>query len=249
MSLIKMVGMEVDGSHISAEIPAKKVVFVKGRFREHFLYAVESLLARDFSGYYGELDKQVGKSYHELDGEYYLLFNDGAIQARDKAVQVTGVVPSTHVIRYNGVDDKFRSFCLSQGLTTYSTVYTDMRNYSHAIDDAKWIRLMMTVNDLLGFNFVQLIDDKLQFCPRAEHHVSPAGQKFMYMLMAECYLTPPDVLRRVLLLSDIPYLDKEMQIKFIKKLSDIPGLSLILSTAAVDFTDIKEGTSMSFLSV
>lgn len=249
MSLIRMVGFEVDGSPVSVEIPSKKTVFVRGRLREHFLYVVESLLARDVTGYYGELDMQAGKHYRDLDGELFLLFNDGGIQARDKVVQVNGIVPSTHVIRYIGVDDKFRSFCLEQGLTTYSTVYTDMRDYSHVINDAKWVRLVMTVNDLLGFEFAVLEDGHLRFNPLEGHAVSPEGQKFMYMLMAECYLTPANVARRVLLLSDIPYLDKELQLKFLKKLSDIPGLSLILSTADVDFTDIKEGSSISFLSV
>ena len=249
MSILKMVSMTVDGHVVSHEIPGKKTVFVRGRLAEHFLYVIESLLAMDVSGYYGELDKQAGVGYKELEGENFVLFNDGCIKSVDKVVQTTGIVPKTHVIRYNGVGSDFRSFYLEPGLSTYSTVYTDMRDYSHVIDDAKWVRLIATVNDLLGFEFVRLDNEKLLFNPVDGHKISVDGQKFAYMLMAESYLTPSDTYRRILLLSDIPYFDKETQLKLLHRLGTIPGLSLILSTAKVDFADIKEGSSITFLSV
>ena len=248
MSLIKFVSMTIDGGKKGVELPDVKTVIVKGKLKEHFLYVVESLLAMDTSGYYGQVDKQTGSNYKELDEEVYMLFQDGGIRSENQLVQVTGVVPNTHVIRYTGAGETFRSFYMEPGLSTYSSVYTDMRKYSHVIPDAKWFRLIAMVNDLLGFEFVSLDTEGLHFAPRADCWISVEGQKFVYLLMAESYLTP-DGYKRVLLLSDIPYLEKEAQIKLLRRLSDIPGFGVTLSTAVVEFTDITAGSSISFLSV
>lgn len=248
MSLIKHVSMTIDGGKKSMELSDARTIIVRGRMKEHFLYVVESLLAMDTSGYYGEIDKQAGANYKDIEDEAFVLFQDGGIRSVDKVVQTSGVVPSTHVIRYTGADEKFRSFYMEQGLSTYSTVYTDMRKYSHVISDAKWFRLLAMVNDLLGFEFVTADDGELAFHPMNGFPVSPDGQKFIYLLMAECYLTP-EKYRRVLLLSDIPYLTTELQIKFLKRLGDIPGHGVTFSTSKVEFTDIQERDSISFLSV
>lgn len=248
MSVIKYVGMQVDGGDVGVEFPNKRALFVRGKLNEHFLYVVESLLARDTTGYYSELDSHAGKSYKDIDGELLMLFNDGAIRSSERVIQVTGVLPSIHVVRYIGVGNTFRSFYLESSLSTYSTVYTDMRKYSHIIDDAKWVRLIAVVNDLLGFEFVSLDESGLHFSPSEGHHFSVEAQKFIYMLMAECYLTP-DGFRRILLLSDIPFLEKSDEVKFINKLCDIPGGSLALSTAWVSADDIEPYKSMSFLGV
>lgn len=246
MSLIKVVGMNVDGSDLSFELPDAKVIFLRGRLKEHFLYVMESLLSMDASGYYGELDCH---EQADLSGGAFMLFSGGgAVKSKDKFVEATGLIPPTHVIRYTGKGQTFRSFYMERGLSTYSPVYTDMRRYSHAIDDAKWIRLIGVVNNLLGFEFVRLIDGRLDFHPKAGLPISQEGQKFVYMLMAECYLTP-DKYKRVLLLSDIPYLDRQDELRLIQRLSYINGHLLALSTAGVDFSDIKPGSSISFLSV
>lgn len=248
MSLIKYVGMQIDGGDVGVEFPNKTILFVRGRLNEHFLYVMESLLARDTSGYYSDLDSHAGKLYSDIDGHLVMLFNDGAIQSNERVIQVSGVLPSIHVVRYIGVGTTFRSFHLESSLSTYSTVYSDMRKYSHVIDDAKWVRLISVVNDLLGFEFVKLEDEKLSFSPSADCKFSIEAQKFVYMLMAECYLTP-DGFRRILLLSDIPFLEKEDEVKFINKLCAIPGASLTLSTSEVGTSDIEPYNSMSFLSV
>lgn len=249
MPLIKFVSMSIEGGKKGVELPDANTIIVRGRLKDHFLYTVESLLGMDTTGYYGELDKQSGAEYSSIDDETYLLFSgDGGIMFKDRSVQTRGVVPNTHVIRYVGADANFRSFYMEQGLSTYSTVYTDMRKFSHVIIDAKWLRLISTVNNLLGFEFVSLSDGALHFSPKSDMPISEDGQKFVYMLMAESYLTP-DGYKRVLLLADIPFLDKEAQLKLFKRLSDIAGFGLILTTADLDFTDISEGTSISFLSV
>lgn len=248
MPLIKSVSMTVDGSKVAKELPDVRTVVVKGKLKEHFLYTIESLLAMDTSGYYGAIDGKA--SYRDLDGEHYLLFRDGSsgIRSMDKVCQTTGVVPSTHVIRYTGDDIKFRSFYMEQGLSSYSSVYTDMRKYSHAITDAQWCRLIMLVDNLLGFEFVVFEDGALRFNPQDGMPLSAEAQKFIYMIMAECYLTPPNY-KRVLLLSDIPYLDNQMQIKLFKRLGELPGFGITLTTADIGFTDIQERDSISFLNL
>lgn len=249
MSVIKFASFQdADGGLIGVELPNKKTIFVRGKLSEHFLYVVESMLARDTSGYYGKLDGSAGKSYQDVDGEMCLLFNDGAIRSNERVIQVNGALPSTHVIRYTGVDSTFRSFLLENSLTTHSPVYSDMRKYSHIIDDAKWVRLIAVVNNLLGFEFAKLSDGSLSFSPRTDCHFTVEAQKFMYMLMAECYLTP-DGFSRILLLSDMPFLEKEDEIKFISCLGTIPYHSLTLSTSRASMDDIQAYESMSLISV
>lgn len=243
MSLIKFVSMSVDGGKKGVEVPDVKTVIIRGRLKNRFLNVVESLLAMDVSGYNAQLDGQ-----ESIDDEAYILFKDGGIRAKDGVAELQGVVPPTHVIRYAGSGDKFRSFYLSPTLSTYSPVYTDMRKYSHVIVDSRWYRLISIVNDLLNFEFVRLEDGNLSFSPRSDMPVSVEGQKFVYMLMAECYLTPENF-KRVLLLSDIPSLDTATQLKLFQRLGVIPGFGVIFSAAGVEFTDVKEGTSISFLSV
>lgn len=248
MSLIKVVGFQVDGHEVSFELSQKKTIYVKGQYREHIMYIMESLLARDGSGYYWDLDTRRDAKYKEVEGKSYILFNDGGIMCQDKVVQVNGLVPNIHVIRYTGQDYTFRSFYLQNGLSEYSPIYTDMRKYSHVFDDAKWVRLMVTLNDLLGFEFVRRVGDELQFSPNEASEIPVKCQEFMYMLMAECYLTPGGTYSRVLLLSVIPGMPKTIQQKFIQRLGEIPGATLTMSSAPMEITDIKDGTSITFLS-
>lgn len=246
MSLLKSVSTEIKGNKVQVNFPEKKTIVLRGQNALHILYTVESLLAQDFTEYYSELDKQYGYYYGNLEGTSILVFNDSAIFGRDKQVKVQGLVPNVHVIRY--LDANFRSFYLSSNLTNFSPVYTDMRHYSHIIQDAQWVRLVSVVNNVLGFELVEFKNNDLFFKFQSNNEISIQGQQIVYLLMAECFLTPPNY-HRVLLIPEIEYLPKEVYIRFLEALDNIKGHTLTLSVSDIQPMDLKASSVISFLNV
>ena len=72
--------------------------------------------------------------------------------------------------------------------------------------------------------------------------------QIIYMLIAECFLTPKGY-HRVLLLPNISYLSKEVQLNLLEVLDNIKGHSLTLSTAGVDVLDISGRRAITVLNI
>lgn len=247
MSLIKSINTEISGRGVQVYLPEKKTIILKGVNSLHIIHILECLLGQDFTGYYWELDKQYGFRYNEVSGVSSVVFNAGAILGKDKVIQLQGVVPNIHVIRYlNGYT--FRSFYLSTTVGADTTLYSDMTKYSHVLQENQWIRLVVLVNSLIGFEFVRLDEESLKFDFRNDADISVDGQKLIYSLLAECFLTP-DGYSRVLLLPDMSVLPNDKQVRFLEVLDDIKGHTLTLSTAKISASDVKENSIISFLNV
>lgn len=247
MSLIKSMSTEISSRNIQVCFPEKKTIILRGTNALHIMHIIECLLGQDFTGYYWELDKQYGFNYNEVSGVSSVVFNSGAILGKDKVIQVQGVVPNIHVIRYlNGYT--FRSFYLTTTVGTYAPLYNDLTKYSHILQDTQWIRLISLVNNLVGFELVKLEDSTLKFFFSSEFNISIDGQKLIYSLLAECFITP-DNYSRVLLLPDMSILPKDIQIKYLETLDNIKGHTLTLSTANISPSDLDEKSVISFLNV
>lgn len=247
MSLIKSINTEISGRGVQVYLPEKKTIILKGINALHVIHILECLLGQDFTGYYWELDKQYGFRYSEVSGVSSVVFNAGAILGKDKVIQLQGVVPNIHVIRYlNGYT--FRSFYLSTTVGADATLYSDMTKYSHVLQENQWIRLLALVNNLVGFELVRLDGESLKFAFRNDVDISVDGQKLIYSLLAECFLTPEGY-SRVLLLPDMSVLPSDKQVRFLEVLDDIKGHTLTLSTAKISASDIKENSIISFLNV
>lgn len=246
MSLLKSISTEINGRKAQVTFPDKKSIVLKGQNALHMLFVVESLLAQDLSGYYSEVDKKDGFNYGDIEGLSSLTFNDGAIFGKDNMCKAQGILPNIHVIRCLGTT--FRSFYLSQELSGYSTVYNDMRHYSHIIQDAQWIRLLALVNNIVGFEMVSMKNGDLSFSFMDNYGISVEGQQIIYLLMAECFLTP-DNYSRVLLIPNMSCLDNQTQIRFLEVLDDIKGHTLTLSTASIQPSELSESSCISFLNV
>lgn len=247
MSLIKCVTTEISGRVIQVNLPEKKTLILRGSTALHLLHIVECLLGQDFTGYYWNLDKSYGFNYEEVSGESSIIFNDGAVFGKDKVTQVQGVIPNIHVIRYlSGYT--IRSFYLSTTVSSFSPIYDNLTKYYGILQDTQWVRLIMLVNNVLGFEFVRLEEDKLEFNQLRGSYISVEGQKLVYSIISECFLTP-DKYSRVLLLPDIDVLPKDIQVRFLEVLDNIKGHTLTLSTANLGFEDIKGRSIISFLNV
>lgn len=247
MSLLKSLNTEVNNRALQVNFPDKKSLILRGTNALQVIHIVECLLSQDFTGYYAELDKKYGFRYDNVYGLSSLVFNAGAILGKNKETQVQGVVPNIHTIRYLGCYT-IRSFYLTNVAGTYAPLYNNMTRYSHVIQDIRWVRLLALVNNVVGFELVKLENEQLKFNFVENGEIGVDGQKLIYSLIAECFLTP-DGYSRVLLLPDMNILPKNIQVRFLELLDDINGHTLTLSTANIIPSDIKTTSIISFLNV
>lgn len=248
MSLVKGIELGVSHKKIKLELPKKKTIILRGSVSETILYVVESLLSNDFTGYNFELDRQYGFNYDRITGECCVNFNEGVIRGRHKTVSIKGEIPKIHCIRYLGACNQLRSFVLAYNSPNFDLVTTDTRKYSPIIDDVYWNRLVGLTNSVIGAEVVTFKDKKLDFKFLEDYPITVEGQQIIYMLIAECFLTPKGY-HRVLLLPNIPYLSKEVQLNLLEVLDNIKGHSLTLSTAEVDVLDISGRRAITALNI
>lgn len=247
MSLLKVLNTELNNRPLQVNFPDKKSIVLRGFNAIQVIHIVECLLSQDFTGYYAELDKSYGFNYSQVTGLSSLIFNSGAILGKDKETQVQGIVPNIHVIRYLN-NYTFRSLYLTTVAGTYAPLYNDMTKYSHVIQDVQWVRLLALVNNIVGFELVKLENNEIKFSFNTNSEISIEGQKLIYSLLAECFITPEGY-SRVLLLPNISILPKNIQVKFLELLDDINGHTLTLSTADINPNDLKASSIISFLNV
>ena len=245
--LIKGVKTEVNGNLLSVPFPDKKTIILRGSNGLQILHIVESLLSNDFTGYYFEADKQYGFYYKPVTGMSQLAFNDGSIYGKDKAIHTQGVIPKIHCIRYLGKSNKIRSFVISNDLQ-YSELYVDTTKYSTALTVAQWMRLISLINKVVGFEMVTLEDEQLSIQFREDYEIPVEGQQIIYMLIAECFVTPQGY-SRVLLLPDIPYLSGKVQAELLETIDNINGHTLTLSSGSVQLSDFSPNSIVSYLIV
>lgn len=248
MSLLKKVSTVINGQTVDVNLPNKKTIILRGRNALQVMFIIESLLRQDFTDYFRQLDSQYGFNYLEPEGTSYIMFNDGIVMGKDGAIQFQGVVPNIHVIRYLGASNKIRSSYMTEVMNTQANTEVDMTKYSHIIYDAQWIRLVASVNTILGFEFVKLENEQLHFNFDNTKSIGIEGQEIIYLLIAECTLTPQGY-SRVLLLPNIPYLDAKTQVKLLEVLDNFRGHSLTLSLANIQPSDLSASSIISFLNV
>ena len=236
---------EINGKLLSLKFPDKKSIILRGTNNVQIIYIMECLLSNDFTGYYKDLDRKYGYDYKDI-GTSDLIFDEGRLQGKDKVISTWGKTPNIHCIRYlrNG---NFRSF-LCSGDIAFSELYTNMTEYSNVIPYTSWLRLCSMVNSFIESNIVDIVNNKLIFNWDENCEYSIEAQKFIYCIIAECFLTPKGYYR-VLLLPDIELLNKSSQIKLIEYLDNIVGHKMTLSTVDVQFNDLSESSTVSLLNV
>lgn len=246
--LIKGVEGNIDNHKVSIVFPDKKSIILKGTYSLELMYLIESLLSNDMTGYYAKADVEYGISYKEIGANAQIAFNDGLLYSKDQSVFTKGTVPIIHIIRYL-TDDKFRSIITGdETIKGCGSIYSDMTKYSTILNYPTWQRLVFLTNSLLGYDMVSADNNTLKFnIVEGKNNWSGKAQKFVYLLLAECFVTPKNV-HRVLLIPKIDILSKEQQIRLFSVLDNIKGHSLLLSNLDVKFNDLT-GTSIQLISV
>lgn len=248
MSVIKRVSTQVKGKTCSVSIPDSKTVILRGRLNLQILFTVESLLARDFTGNLAKIDSQYRYHYEPFEGESRLEFLNGVIIGANQTVKVEGEIPKIHCIRYlgNGFEE-IRSFLLSE-TAVVNRLYTNTVKYTSALSPKSWVRMIAMVNSVVGYQMVTLTGTDLKFNFESDDEIDEEGKKLIYLLISECFLTPDDY-TRVVILPDISCLYPEVQVKLLDTLDNIAGHSLTLSAARLQPSDILNSQSIKMINI
>lgn len=236
----------ISNRKVSIQFPDKKSIIIKGSNTKEVIRIIEALLGQDMTDYYTTKDKEYGYEYKAIGGDAQLVYTDGIIYSKNQVVGTKGKIPKTHVIRYLH-RGKFRSFITEED-TVKSTIYTDMTKYSNVLPKQSWFRLIKMVNNYLGFDYIQLENDKLSFNYQSDSEFSETAVKFVYMITSECFLTPTYA-NRVVLLNDIDILTKAQKIKLIEMLDNIKGHSLLISDTLVNYSDLSSNSCVSVINI
>ena len=121
-----------------------------------------------------------------------------------------------------------------------SPVSFNMTTYSNVITQDKWVRLFQVVNDILKFEFVKMQNGNLVFCFDTNNtEYSVDAQKLVYLLVAECFLTP-DNYKRVIMLTGVEMLSAQQQCNLVKKLGKLGNhiAGIICTDDVFDITDM-----------
>ena len=248
MSAVKSLTTQIKGRDRVIPFPAKKTIILRGMLGMDILHIVESLVTCDMTGYYSAQDVKYGFHYNEPTAETLLSFEGGNLRGLNKVVTCCGSIPNIHCIRSIGNSfPNLRSTLLSQSgdLNQVSTVLT---HYSSVLSDKQWLRLVTMVNSIVGYDMCRLNGHELLLDLEYDCDISEDGRKIIYLLVAECFLTPEGY-SRLLLVPDIGSLYPDVQIKLLGMLDNISGHMLTLSTARVQTSDLVSSESIVLINV
>lgn len=255
MGLVSVIHTKINGKESSVKIPDKKTVILRGTHNVSVLFAVESLLNFDMTNYYLERDKSKGYHYAVPDGECYISFGDtGRLVGLGGKVTSQGNVPKIHCVRYlrDEAGGSIRSFIISEEGDTPYQLSTNLTKYSVKLPDSSWFRLTSMVNKVIGFDFCELRarggNKEVYFKYDDAKTISVDGCKAVFMLLAECFLTPEGY-HRIMLVPEIECLEAKKQLALLDALSNVKGHALTLSTVGVSMMDVADYENMSYLSV
>lgn len=216
----------------AVKLPDKKTVVLQGENKENIMYLIETLLSRDYTDYYAKIDRNYGFYYFPLSKISVLEFTNGKIIGKKSTIKINGEIPKIHCIRYVK-DGIIRSFLCSDYTEKNNCALTEnLTRYTDRIDETIWNKLLKTVNDFIGYDVVTVKDKELHF-NFTPNQYSVEAQKTIYMLISECFITPSDYLR-IVLLSDIETLTVEQQLELIKVLDNIKGHEMLFTTCPIE---------------
>ena len=244
--LLKSIKMTVNNKKISFDFKNKRNIILSGTNKMNLICALEMLLSSDFNNNIATKDAVYGFNYADITDSILVFSNDSLLAGKGGRVVKQGNIPKIHCIRYtkNGT---LRSYIFSD-VACNASVGKSLTEYSSVLNDTDWFRLCATVNKFIGKNIVDIYNGKLLFNFATDIEYSEEAQKFIYLLFAECMLTPDDF-NRVVLLNDIDLLDKSAQLKLLDYLDSMKNHSCCISTVNVSFDDISSKSNIALLSI
>lgn len=239
--MFRNIQFTINKRKVSFDFKGKQNIVVSGANKLNLIYCLEMILGKSFNTDISTKDSVYGIKYDDITDCMLTFNNDSVIVGKGSMVVSKGAVPKVHCIRYSS-GGTIRSYVFSDELCN-ANIGLDLTKYSRVLSDTDWYRLCALTNKFLGINIVDVKNEQLLFNFVDNYKYSIDVQKFVYLLFAECMLTPTGF-SRVLLLGDIQFLSNDDQIRLIGYLSSIRYHSCIISTINISLDEVTNNISL-----
>lgn len=239
--MFRNIQFTINKHKVSFDFKGRQNIVVSGSNKMNLIYCMEMLLGKCFNSDIGTKDAVYGVTYSDISDCILTFTNDSMIAGKGSMVVSKGVVPKIHCIRHSG-EGTIRSYVFSDELCN-ANIGLSLTQYSRVLSDVDWYRLITLTNKFLDAKVVDVKNEQLEFNFIDGYKYSIEAQKFVYLLFAECMLTPTGF-SRVLLLGDIPFLSEDDQIRLMGYLSSIRYHSCSISTINISLDKVSENISL-----
>lgn len=198
---------------------------------------IEALYMNDYTGYYNTYDKDMGFDCDLFTGSADITFTEGgSLSGKLTApVKVEGKVNDYHLVRLLP-DGSIRSLGKRSNADEVARISTNMLHYNNALSGVEWQKLAVSMNRIFDSSVIEVGRNTLKF------NTMDIKVKTVYLLVAECYLTPVDT-QRIVLLPDINKMlgsDLILTHSLLSELSKINRLDMILGTEYYDMGTVAK---------
>ena len=238
----KQITTNLDDHFINIMLPDKKSIVLKGdrEVKDCIFDVVKAILGCDYTGVMSE-----NFNRNLFTSSSSLVFTNGELFIRDKAVVRKGKVPRLHYLEYAG-GTSIQSFLVTE--STESTILgCDLTIYTPLLPMDAWLRLIAMINKVVGFEFVTLTNENLNFNFDTSS-MSEDALKVIYLLIAESFATPEDYLRLVLI-RDFGCIPRNKMGELIEVLDNIRGLEMVICSAEISPESLSKHSVVTFVSI
>lgn len=225
--ILRRFGTVLDGSFVDIDFIRSSedgVLKVGGVYADEVIFLIESLLAHDFTDNFANRDVAYGLRSHTYSGTSTLRFTDGELIGGGGIVKEIGKLPDIHCVR-NLSQGCVRSFILNT--ENDHRIGKDLLSYSDVLSKKQWFRLASVMNALLNFKFVEFDGSSILFNKTETEEWSDKVLMAVYMLVAECFVTPVGT-TRVVLLSDMSFLTESQLSRLLVTLKSIDKNEIVI---------------------
>ena len=239
---LKQITTSLDGNFVNVILPDKKSIVLKGdrKTKDYIFDVIKAMLGCDYTGVMFE-----NFDINLFNSSASLVFANGELFIRDKAVVSKGNVPKLHYIEYSG-GNYIQSFLVT-GSTENTLIGYDLTCYTPLISMETWIRLITMVNSLVGFEFVTLTNGKIDFNFDSSV-MDEDALKIIYLLIAESFTSPKDY-SRLVLIRDFDCIPRNKMGELIEVLDNIGGLERIICSAEISPSSLSKNSVVTFVSI
>ena len=202
------------------------------------MHCLESLIIGDTVGYLQDYDRQYNCYYSKNEDSELSFDNNSSIKIANRRIYFNGTTPSIHCVRHIG-NGEIRSTLLNNNIADAPNSVA-MYRYSDALTKNQWVRCIEIVNSIIGADIVMLNSNKdLIFDFKSDYEYSIQAQQFIYTIVAECFLTPENY-KRLVLLPKLDFLTTRQSLNLIKALGKLAKHELLITDLKVNPAEIRE---------
>ena len=249
--LFKQLKCNLNDRTVSIDFKEGSCQIINSSYILEIMHILETLIIGDSVGYLQDYDRSLGCYYSNNDESELIFSNNSSVRIFNRKVFFNGEIPKIHCVRHIS-NAKIRSSLLNGSIIEEPT-NVDMTKYSNAITDQQWLRCISLMNQLIGSDIVDLSSNRTLlrnsfYRGMARDDINLDVQKFIYTIVAECFLTP-DGYKRLVLLPRLEFLGTRLALDLIKTLGKISKHELLISDLKVTTKDIREDDNIIIVNI